>query len=141
MTKKKIKIAIVEDDQFYSKLLVKYLRTICNPKYYSNFSFEFLTFSNAEDAIQNLDDDIKIMLLDYYLFDENNHDQLNGGHVLEMVNKYCPDCRVIVMSGQHNISITAKLFKEGIYDYVDKNTSSNDRIGALVKECLHHETE
>ena len=73
--KKVIKIFIVEDDPYYNRLLTKYVETLCNEKVYPQCKFEIHSFLTAHECIEQLDDDISIMLLDYFLFNDEEEDQ------------------------------------------------------------------
>jgi len=137
--RKTIKIVIVEDDSYYNKVLTKYVTTICNPAVYPSFDFEIKSFSNAHDCIGELEDDTTIMILDYYLVNDEETDVLNGADVLAEVNKHCANCKVIMVSSLKNAHIATELVKQGIYEYVDKNVNSRDRIGAVLQRALSEE--
>lgn len=139
MKRRNIKLAVVEDDLFYNKSLLKYLKTICDPKIYSKTDFSFQSFTNADDAIQQLENDLNYMLLDYHLFNPEAQQVLTGMDVLKEVREYCPECHVIVMSGESNPAITAALYQEGILEFVDKNMNTKNRIGAIIQKSLDHE--
>lgn len=66
-TKKTIKIAIVEDDVFYNKALTRYveLEGESLSKHY-NVDIKVSSFTSAAKSIENLEDDLDIMFLDYF---------------------------------------------------------------------------
>lgn len=134
--KKLIKIVIVEDDKYYNKLLTKYVETLCNEKVYPQFKFEIKTFLTAHDCIEQLEDDLDIMLLDYYLINDEEDEVLNGADVLKEVHTYSPDCKVIVISELKEAHEVVQLMKSGIYEYVDKNVNSRDRVGAVLQKAI-----
>ncbi len=134
---KKIKIVVVDDDLYFNKVLTKYISTICNEKLYSNVKFEIKTYTNAHDFIEELDDETNILILDYYLINLNESDILTGADVLDEVNKHCTNCEVIMISSQKSQTIKEDLKSKGIFEYIDKNISSNNRIGAVIQKILH----
>lgn len=134
--KKNIKIAIVEDNLYENKSLTKYISTICNQHVYTNYSFDIKSFTTAHECIEELEDDLNIMLLDYYLFNPNEAEALNGEDVLAHVQKHCSDCKVIIQSALKNAQTVKELMHHGIYAYIDKNVSSNNRIGSVIQEIL-----
>lgn len=133
---KSIRIVIVEDDLYYNRLLTKYVRTICNSNVYPDFTFEILSYTNADDCIKELDDNTDIMILDYFLAGEDDTEILTGGDVLNEVKQYCPSCKVILISAMRNAHLAAELMRKGIYEYIDKNVNSRDRIGAVLQRAL-----
>lgn len=138
MTRRKIvKIVIVEDDNYYNKALTKYVHTLCNPAVYPKFDFEIKSFDNAHDCIRELENDIEVMILDYFLTNDNEVDVLNGADVLAEVNKHCPNCKVIMVSALQNAHTATEMMRQGIYEYVDKNVNSKDRIGAVLQRALN----
>jgi DNA-binding NtrC family response regulator len=134
--KKAIKIFIVEDDHYYNRLLTKYVETLCNEKVYPQCTFEIHSFHSAHACIEQLDDDISIMLLDYFLFNDDEEDILSGEDVLTEVLKYSPDCKVIMVSELKSAQTVIQLMHQGIYEYIDKNVSSRDRVGAILQKAV-----
>lgn len=135
-TRKEFKIVIVEDDLYYNKALTKYVSTICNEQVYPGIKFEIESFYTAEDFIEALDPNIDLLLLDYYLINEDEFDEVNGDEVVDIVKEYCPDCKIIMVSGQESTHLTAQMLKRGIYDYIDKNTNSKNRIGSVIQKLV-----
>ncbi|NVK64836.1 MAG: response regulator [Flavobacteriales bacterium] len=133
---KNIKIVIVEDDLYYNKALTKYVETICESILFKEHTFEINSFLTAHDAIEQLDDLTDIMILDYTLVNETETDVLNGENVIDEVEKHCPKCKIIVVSAAQNPAITARVMKRDIYEYIDKNINSKNRIGAVLQRAI-----
>lgn len=139
LKKKEIKIAIVEDNEFFNKSLLKYIQTICDPQVYKDHAFTITTFTTANDAIQELDNDLDLIILDYFLIDPDADDYLNGADVLDQVTQHCPNCKVILVSEYTDSLDKFKLRERGAHEFVDKKVNSNNRIGALIQHALQHE--
>lgn len=139
LKKREIKIAIVEDNEFFNKSLLKYIQTICDPNIYKDHEFTITTFSTANDAIQELDNELDIIILDYFLIDPDADDYLNGADVLAEVVKHCANCRVILVSGYSEKLNEFELRRKGVHEFVDKKVNSNNRIGSLIQHSLLHE--
>lgn len=139
MKTNKIKVVIVEDDLYYNKVLTKYVKTVFNSCLLHKDDFEIRSYLNAHECIENLEDDTNIMILDYYLINENEKEELSGADVLKEVKKHCPQCKVIVISAQTEPNIAVELMKQGIYEYVDKNTSTGNRVGNIIQKILVNE--
>lgn len=137
--KKDIKIVIVEDDIYYNKALTKYVETICDERTYPNFHFTIKSYLTAHECIEELEDDTNIIILDYLLINEDDDEVINGDEVINVAHKFCPDCKIIMVSGQKNSHNTAEMLKKGVYEYIDKNVNSKDRIGSVLQTLLKHE--
>lgn len=134
---KNIKIAILEDDLYYNKLMTKYINTLCSEIINSHSSYEINSFRSALDCLENIDEELDIMLLDYNLSDENDIIKLNGEDVLDIIKKHCPNCKVILVTANQNASTTISLIKQGIHEYIDKNDNSREKIGSTVRSLIH----
>lgn len=139
--KKNIKVVIVEDDLYYNKALTKYVETICDEKAYPHFNFTVKSHLTAHECIEELENDTSIMILDYLLINEDDDEVINGDEVLETVLKFCPDCKIIMVSGQIDAHNTAEMLKKGVYEFIDKNVNSKNRIGSVLQTILKNEFE
>jgi DNA-binding NtrC family response regulator len=133
-SKKHIQVVIVEDNPYYNRRLTKYVSTICSRDFYQDFEFSISSYFTAHECIEEMEEDV--MLLDYFLFNEDEDDVLTGADVLEETKRFAPNCKVILLSGLKSTSRILQLKKEGIYDFVDKNLNSINRVGALLQTIL-----
>ncbi len=137
MNDKPFKIFVVEDDEWYNRLLVHNLSL--NPDY------EIESFTNGKDCLSNLDKNPDVITLDYQLPD------MQGLEVLKRVKAENDEIQVILISEQDEIDVVVELLKYGAYDYIVKskdirerllNTIQNIRNGAsLKKEIVSLRTE
>src|SRR5512147_2641713 len=116
MNDKPFKIFVVEDNEWYNRLLVHNLSL--NP------DFDIESYTNGAECIKNLNHLPDVVTLDYRLPD------MNGIEVLKSIKQYNNDIQVILISEQDDINVVVSLLKEGAYDYIVK---SND-----IKERLHN---
>lgn len=135
MRTKEIKIVLVEDDLYYNKALKKYIETICNESVY-HASFDIKSYTNAHECIEELEDDLDIIILDYYLINLEEDDVLTGGDVVDVVNEHCKDCEIVMISSQKDDEITQDMKSKGISEYIDKNLNSKNRIGSVIQKIL-----
>lgn len=135
-TKQTVNIVLVEDNQYYNRLLTKYVKTICSGSFFKSYDFNVISYFSAHEAIEELSDDWNILVLDYFLFNSEEPDILTGADVMKEVSIHCPDCKIIIMSGMRDKTKIMKLKESGIYAYVDKNVSSKNRVGALLLTIL-----
>jgi len=137
MSEKAFKIFVVEDDEWYSRLLVHTLSL--NPDY------EIQSFGTGKDCLDNLHQEPDIITLDYRLPD------MKGLEVLKQIKEINEDIQIILISEQIDIEVVVTLLQHGAYDYIVKskdirerllNTDNNIRQGSnLKKEIVNFRQE
>ncbi|HEX7585934.1 MAG TPA: sigma-54 dependent transcriptional regulator [Prolixibacteraceae bacterium] len=129
MPEKAFKIFVVEDDEWYNRLLVHTLSL--NPDY------EIQSFTTGKDCLANLHQEPDIITLDYRLPD------MKGLEVLKQIKEINEDIDIILISEQDDIEVVVTLLRLGAYDYIVKskdirerllNTVSNIRQGSNLKK-------
>ncbi len=111
---KAFKIFVVEDDEWYNRLLVHNLSL--NPDY------DIESFSNGKDCLRNLYKNPDVVTLDYRLPD------MQGLEVLKNIKAENPDIQVILISEQDDIEVVVELLKYGAYDYIVKSNDIRERL-------------
>jgi len=129
MSAQAFKIFVVEDDEWYNRLLVHTLSL--NPDY------EIQSFATGKDCLANLHQEPDIITLDYRLPD------MKGLEVLKQVKEINEDIQIILISEQDDIEVVVNLLRHGAYDYIIKskdirerllNTVNNIRQGSKLKK-------
>jgi DNA-binding NtrC family response regulator len=119
MSEKPFKIFVVEDSEWYNRLLVHTLSL--NPDY------EIKSFFNGKDFLNSLFESPDIVTLDYRLPD------FTGLDVLKRIREENSDVQVILISEQADIETVVSLLKMGAYDYISKTEDIKDRLLNTVK--------
>ncbi len=119
MSEKPFKIFVVEDSEWYNRLLVHTLSL--NPDY------EIKSFFNGKDFLNSLFELPDIVTLDYRLPD------MTGLEVLKKIREENSDVQVILISEQEDIDTVVTLLKLGAYDYIAKSNDIRDRLLNTVK--------
>jgi DNA-binding NtrC family response regulator len=119
MTEKPFKIFVVEDSEWYNRLLVHTLSL--NPDY------EIKSFFNGKDLLKSLHESPDIITLDYKLPDTT------GLELLTRIRDENGDIQVILISEQGDIDTVVSLLKLGAYDYITKSDDIKDRLLNTVK--------
>jgi two-component system response regulator AtoC len=119
MPEKPFKIFVVEDNEWYNKLLVYTLSL--NPDY------EIKSFLNGRDLLKDLHESPDIITLDYQLPDMTGLDLFNK---IRQVNS---DAQVILISEQSDIDMVVTLLKMGAVDYITKSEDIRERLLNTVK--------
>jgi DNA-binding NtrC family response regulator len=114
MDEKPFKIFVVEDDDWYNRLLVHNLSL--NPDYVIE------SFSNGKDCLNNLDKNPDVVTLDYRLPD------MQGLDILKRIKAENEEIQVILISEQDEIDVVVELLKYGAYDYIVKSRDIRERL-------------
>jgi two-component system, NtrC family, response regulator AtoC len=119
MSEKPFKIFVVEDSEWYNRLLVHTLSL--NP------DFEIKSFFNGKDFLNCLFEAPDIVTLDYRLPD------FTGMEILKRIREENSEAQVILISEQEDIDTVVTLLKMGAYDYISKSDDIKDRLINTVK--------
>ncbi len=118
MTEKPFTIFVVEDNEWFNKLLVHQLSL--NPDY------QVKGFHTAKDFLKHLEENPNVVTLDYRLPDGT------GAEVMKRIKDFNSNIEVIIISEQDNITTVVDLLRKGAYDYLVKETDIRDRLLSTV---------
>lgn len=118
MSGNSFKIFVVEDNEWYNKLLVHDLSL--NP------DCEVKGFLSAKNFLEHLDEQPAIVTLDYRLPDSKGIDLLKK---IKGVNE---EIEVIIISEQEDIETAVELLRSGAYDYIVKSKDIRNRLHTIV---------
>lgn len=128
------KIVIVEDDDFYNKLLTKsikhYLDQIALIK---GFTFELHSYLTFKDCVRNLDPDTDIMITDYYL-----NDGYNALDLLDSVKRKAYLCKVVVLSQIQSINTAICTLLEGASEFIYKDKRAPEKSSYVIEDIISH---
>jgi len=128
-TIEKFKIAILEDNLFYNKLLKKQLEDYFeNLGVLTNCVFSIKSFTNTNDFVENLSENTDVALIDFYLQDGET-----ALKVMEKIKYKSADCKVIIISGVKNIHTYYKTFWLGAVDFITKDRTAPIRSCRLIE--------
>ena len=114
MENKSFVIYIVEDNEWYNKLLIHNLSL--NP------DFEVHSFFNGKELLKALSKKPDVITLDYRLPD------MDGDALLKKIKQVDPSIEVVVISEQEDIETAVDLLKAGAYDYLVKSNDIKERL-------------
>ncbi len=115
-------ILLVEDDPFYSTMLLELLR---NAGY---------------DDVKHVDNGLECLLQVYeervpdVIIMDQQLGLVNGVEVLQKIRAYKPDLRVIFMSGQKNVKLAVQSIKQGALDYIKKDEKAFENLLPVLKK-------
>ncbi len=114
MAETHLKIFVVEDDEWYNRLLVHTLSL--------NADYEIRSFNTAAGFLEALHEAPDIVTLDYRLPD------MNGLDLLKKIREENSEVQVILISEQKDIETVVSLLKLGVFDYLVKTNDIRDRL-------------
>jgi two-component system, NtrC family, response regulator AtoC len=125
MQEEHLRIFVVEDNEWYNRLLVHHLNM--NP------DFEVKSFYSGKGLLASLHESPHVITLDYRLPD------MKGSELLKNIKDFDDSIEVIVISEQEDIQVAVDLLKEGAFDYLVKNediqTRLHNAIGKIKKSA------
>ncbi|WP_425392725.1 sigma-54-dependent transcriptional regulator [Ekhidna sp.] len=114
MSEQSFKIFVVEDDEWYRKLLVHTLSL--NPDH------TVKAFSDGESMLKELKEKPQLVTLDFRLPD------YSGTELFDKIKAVDPSIEIIIISEQQDIETAIDLLKKGAYDYLTKTDDIRDRL-------------
>ncbi|MEO9482248.1 MAG: sigma-54 dependent transcriptional regulator [Ekhidna sp.] len=114
MSGQSFRIFVVEDDEWYRKLLVHTLSL--NPDH------TVKAFSDGESMLKELKKKPQLVTLDFRLPD------YTGSDLFDKIKAIDPSIEVIIISEQQDIETAIDLLKRGAYDYLTKTDDIRDRL-------------
>jgi DNA-binding NtrC family response regulator len=125
MDGKPFRIFVVEDDEWYNRLLVHNLSL--NPDY------DIESFTTGKECLDNLHKAPDVITLDYRLPD------IKGLEMLKKIKAENEDIQVILISEQSEIEVVVELLKFGAYDYIVKSNDIRERLLNTVQNIRNGE--
>jgi len=114
MDEKPFRIFVVEDNEWYNRLLVHNLSL--NPDY------EIESYTTGKECLNNLHKNPDVVTLDYRLPD------MQGLEILKKIKEENDEIQVILISEQNEIEVVVDLLKYGAYDYIVKSNDIRERL-------------
>ncbi len=108
------RIFVVEDNEWYNRLLVHYLEM--DPGH------EVKSFFTGTELMKHLHECPDLITLDYRLPDGL------GSELVKKIRDFDETIEVIIISEQEDIQVALDLLKEGAYDYLVKNEEIRQRL-------------
>ena len=111
------KIVILEDDDFYNRLLSKYLKNALSELgIVRGFNLELTSYTSYRDCTLNFENDTLLLFTDYYL--KNGYCASN---IIEFINMRGSECKIIVVSQIQNLQTAICTILEGATDFIKKD--------------------
>jgi CheY-like chemotaxis protein len=118
--KQRVKIAVLDDSEFYNRLVSDQLRSYADGiALDSEQEFIIESYSDPRDFFRNLTDDIDLVYSDYYL-----GNGITGQDIIRMTKEKCTDCTVVILSQNRNTNTAVDAINQGAEKFIfkDRNT-------------------
>lgn len=125
----KIKIALVDDDALFLKML--------EVEFLNHGKFEVETFATGEQCIRHLSPGSQLVVLDYNLDGINKH-AMNGIATLDQIKLSNPLLPVIMLSAQDRIEVAIDCLHHKAIDYVVKSETAFLRIHKIITNVFNY---
>lgn len=99
------RILVVDDEDNVRKVLKRFL---------SSIGHDAIMASNGEEALEKIQEEPAIVLLDYLM------PEVNGIKVLEKIKEISPSTDVIMVTGVGGHEVGMESFKQGAFEFVTK---------------------
>ena len=127
-----VKIFVVEDDQWYTKLLEKHLRHIQNLPIMHGKKLHVITYTTAESCYDDMHRSPSFIILDHWL-DDNG---MNGLELVKLLRAENYSTPIFILSGQSEEIKSAEMIKAGASEYLSKNKGGIQRLTSLIQVYL-----
>ncbi|MCV9387996.1 sigma-54-dependent transcriptional regulator [Reichenbachiella ulvae] len=115
-----MKVFVVEDDPWYSKLLTHTLQL--------NQNFEVTTFGDGKSLLEHLKEGPDLVTLDFRLPD------YTGAEIFEKIKSFNSNIEVVIISEQQDIDTAINFLKKGAFDYLTKSEDIRDRLIHVINQ-------
>ena len=124
-----LNLFIIDDDKLMASGLKHYLER--------RFGKDLIisTFSTGESALKKINKDTHMVILDYFLENENGND------VLMSIKKTNPETEVIMLSSNEDMGVAIDSFRKGASDFVVKGEDSGNKITSFILRIFMYPVE
>lgn len=130
--RKLVKIVVMEDNEMYNALLTKKLEVYTKSlSWDKDYSFDISSYVSLEDCMRNLQEDVDIIFLDYFLMKN-----VTALDILGRIKQKCKNCKIFIISRTRDSAIINKAFEEGVDDFIFKGKYGLAHSCYLIKRTL-----
>lgn len=124
MNDNQIRILLVEDNPGDAVILEQMLKDIYNNKY------EIIHFLRLQEALEHVNEDFDILLLDLNLPDSS------GMQTFKTMNKHAPELPIIILTGLLDEELAINIVSEGAQDYLVKGQIDKQLLSRSIKYSI-----
>lgn len=111
-----IKIAVVDDSEFYNKWISEQIKSYTDLLALENkCGFELYSFSGLQEFENSSNKHFDVAIIDYYL-----GNGITGPDVLNLINQDNVDCKAVILSQNRNMNTVVHSKRKGFEEFVHK---------------------
>ena len=137
MSPQVFKIAIVEDDTYYRKLLERGIHRLCDGVYKSSMDFEIVTYGNPRELIAEMDETFSVIIMDYYLEAGYDQSMYTARELARAAALRAPETSILVVSNDAPANIQQKLNGIRVQDVIYKDKWMLSRVWGSILVTLN----
>jgi two-component system, OmpR family, response regulator len=131
-TQSEYSVFLVDDD----KMFLTSLKNSLQQKF--GALLKISEYTTGEACIHDMQNPPDIVILDYYLSEDNKPDTVDGIKLLREIKATSKDSTVIMLSGQDKLQVAIDSVKNGAYEYISKSESAFVRIQNTLKNVIEN---
>jgi len=130
---KRVKIMVIEDNEFFNQLLTTRLKNYIYPiADDQQFELQLLSYTDPKDALKNVDSDLDIVFLDYFL-----GDSVTGMEIMKKIKEVTDSCNIIIISQIKSLQTSLVTLLEGASEFILKDKNAITRSCYVAEEMIY----
>ncbi|MDP1728374.1 MAG: hypothetical protein Q8M15_16440 [Bacteroidota bacterium] len=117
--KNQIKVAILEDSEYFNKLMQKRILNYSEMLTYDlhkEFKIKINSYLTAQDCVHKIEADTHLVFADFFL-----EDKITAWDLLKDIQEKCPKCKIVIMSQNKNIGHLLNLVDDHTVTFIYKD--------------------
>jgi DNA-binding NarL/FixJ family response regulator len=128
-------IFVVDDSDVYRSVLIQAIESE-NETFGSNVRYNIHGFASGEECMEHAHLKPDIMIMDYLLDGNGYLNNMNGMDLLKQIKMKVPKLDVIVLSCQNNVKVAKDFMREGIREYIQKDSLGQYKVQQVLGEFI-----
>jgi len=122
------RIVIVDDDDFYNKLLARGIKTNSEKILMDNgFNLELSSFTHLDDFLEQLPETNSVIFIDYYL----DNKQV-ASKAIQSIKERSPQSKIVIISQEMSYSTAVETVLKGAHEFIQKGPDFIEKANEIV---------
>lgn len=140
MKNNNIKIAVVEEGNFYNNLVESQICELCDKMNFKKLNWVIKSYENINSFLKETNSVFQAFIIDSYSGINKKKEDGNCREFMEEIKQRNKDCLFITISGHREMVITAEFYKEGelcLYYMKQSNVVNKDTKSICSVPTVH----
>jgi|ERR1700756_1955387 len=126
------KIMIVDDNEFYTKILSGFLKSNLNKlAIIKGFALNIISCTSFKCFTENMDNSVDLLFTDYYLNDGHN-----GSHIMDFIKHRALKCKIVMVSQVQTMQTSFLTSLAGTYEFVKKDEKTLFECNGIAETII-----